>query len=189
MHSPSSTAITAIRTSEFPLFSQLPVELQIQIWKPAFLQNNYFNFRDIVHGHLSIRPVTLRGGPNHDDYVIYSMAFRDFSATHPPPCYFGTARLKIGELILHMYGKVSVQGPYTRLEEPSIKSLLQTCRLSRVSALEIWRDVLKVYGKRERPRMWEPLVDAVLSGLEALNCPGQKKLPGGEPRKNVEHAV
>lgn len=94
-----------------------------------------------------------------------------------------------------MYGKVSVQGPYTRLEEPSIKSLLQTCRLSRVSALEIWRDVLKVYGvlevygKRERPRMWEPLVDAVLSGLEALNCPGQKKLPGGEPRKNVEHAV
>lgn len=107
----------------FTCFGRLPQELQILIWKNAFANSD---FLDIWRGRLLTRQLAEEMGVNIDHPSLPAFWYYSYSKT----------------------GRGMIVGRYKRRGGTlpvslGISRLLHTCQLSRLSALEVFRDVMK----------------------------------------------
>lgn len=107
----------------FTCFERLPQELQILIWKDAFANSE---FLDIWRGRLLTRQIAKEMG---------------LDVTSPRlPAFWYYSHSKDGRgMVVGRYKRRGGTLPVSL----GISRLLHTCQLSRLSALEVFRDVMK----------------------------------------------
>lgn len=107
----------------FTCFERLPQELQILIWKDAFAKSE---FLDIWRGRLLTRQIAKQRGVNVSDRRL------------PAFWYYSCSKTGRGMVV----GRYKRRGG-TLPVSLGISRLLHTCQLSRLSALEVFRDAMK----------------------------------------------